>query len=722
MMLMTKIRKTASVVLIFLMVFAFTACGKSDKKETTVKKNYDVLKTVSKKKPDTKLVEARFFADEDNIFIANDNDENMKSLFLKGVNIGLSEPETDLSAPNTDYETYLDWFKKISEMNANTIKVFTVMPETFYHALYNFNLNSKTPLYLFQGIWFNEDYMYSYADAWDKDYQVYNSFCKGVTETVDIVHGNSDYTMYDGKNISVYKYDVSKWLVGYILGLEWDYNFVENTNTHTNMAGYSGEYISTKQSASAFETFLCKVGDKLISFETKNYNYQTPIAFLNWSTTDPLTHSNEPFEEEDKVSVDTENIVSNQNYYCKMFAAVDAYPYYPEFLNYQPEYVNYTDEDGNKNPYRAYLNDLKKHYSVPLLIAEFGVPTSRGVAHESVMKYNQGGISEKQQGEYVSNMMLDIARSGCAGGMIFSWQDEWFKQTWNTVKYSPENPKNRTPNVMSAEQSYGILGYTPSADITIDGDFSEWKDGLAVASNDTADMYMNFDETYLYICLKYKDNNALKDKICVSISTVALGSQNNSSAGMNFDKNADFCLVIDGKNNTKLLCDAYYNVFEFIYAKEKGIFKVSDNFGKKNSGEYSSINQFLSNEIVLPLSNKTIEPKYYESGFLKYAKSSENSLADFYSTENCVEIRLPWYLLGVLNSKEPTALGDFCNAGEICYTSFEKIYAGIGTVDVDKSVNLNDSGFEKQSANNYSARLKDSYNIIKENLKKLEGK
>ena len=118
--------------------------------------------------------------------------------------------------------------------------------------------------------------------------------------------------------------------MGYILGLEWNNEFVENSNSHSDMASFSGDYLTTAKSAKPFEAFLARVGNTLITHETSNYNYQTTIAFLNWSTNDTLTHPNEPDSYEDSVEVNTENIVLKSGYYVGFFAAVDVYPLIPE--------------------------------------------------------------------------------------------------------------------------------------------------------------------------------------------------------------------------------------------------------------------------------------------------------------------------------------------------------------------------------------------------------
>lgn len=668
---------------------------------------------------DSGQIKINFRAYDD--YFYNNKTGKWQFIYIKGVNMGLTEATTDLSNPNVSYDTYIDWFTKISQMNANTIRVFTVMPPQFYTALYDFNAAADKPIYLLQGIWFNENYMYDYDNAFDGNDEIITAFKRAITQTVDIIHGNSDYTDYGQIKNAEYKNDISQYLVGYILGLEWDYGFVQRTNQLKDKQGFIGDYLQTKENATAFETFLCEVGDYLIDYQTQKYSFQVPISFLNWATTDTITHTNEPFEEEDAVSVNTENIVSNTNYYCGLFAAIDVYPYYPEFLNYQPEYIK-TDENGKINSYKSYLNDLNKQYSVPVLIAEFGLPTSRGKAHESIMGFDQGGLTEQQQGQFVSLMLKDIAKEGYAGSIIFSWQDEWFKQTWNTVKYTPDDASVRTPNVQSAEQGYGILameaGNRPTC--AIDGNFDEWEKRDKYTLQDGSYISAMWDEAYLYLKIEALDFDFDKDKLFVPIQITGNGSTFSSEYNISFTEAVDFLLVINGQQQTRVLTDSYQDLFYYTYSYEKGIFDTNNKFEVKNSGIYNPINQYLSNEIILPLTGQVIEPKYLESGLLTYGINNPdskdfNSLADFYFKDGCIEIRIPWYVLNVMNSTIGVCLDDFYLSGDINTQKFSSIKVGLARLD-DKDIELYDIGYFTKSKSSFHTRLKKSYEIIKETL------
>ena len=72
------------------------------------------------------------------------------------------------------------------------------------------------------------------------------------------------------------------------------------------------------------------------------------------------------------------------------------YPYYPDFLSYDTKY------QAEGNPYLAYLQELNSHHTMPLIVSEYGIPTSRGSAHRNVVTgMSQGQASEAQQGQWL---------------------------------------------------------------------------------------------------------------------------------------------------------------------------------------------------------------------------------------------------------------------------------------------------------------------------------
>ena len=661
--------------------------------------------------PDTKDVSLDFLASSNGYFYQNQG-KKAELFYVKGVNIGLTEAQTSLDNPNVSYDTYMRWFSQISDMGANTVRAFTSMNPNFYKALYDFNNGADSPLYLIQGIWFDENYMYDLLDAWESDGIIISAFKKAIKEVTDIVHGNSADTVYGEFSPAVYKYDVSKYVIGYVLGLEYPADFVIETNaSHPDKTAFSGKYLKTKDGSSPFEVWLATVGDYLIDNEMKSYNHQTPVAFLNWQVLDTIEHPEEPYKDEnDAVSVNTENISATDNYYAGLFAAVDVYPYYPEFMNYEEKYTSYRDENGEQDTFRAYLNDLKTQYSVPLLVAEYGLSTSRGKAHLGKNGYDQGGLNEQQQATLVQKMTNDIALEGCAGGLVFEWADEWFKNTWNTVMYYPDTASDRTQNLSSAEQGYGIMQFNPST-VYPDGDISEWLYATEIDEN----IKVQYDANYMHLLVTLPSGfDPENGTLYLPISVLQKGSDAAVDYGLAFNQNADFLLVLNGKKNTRLLTDAAEDVFHYKYGVIRKVFGESQNFEcKQNSGSFRKISTFVSNEIVLPSSGETIEPRYYEGGCLTYGNAnpdsdSYNSLADFCFTDDgkAVEIRLPWYLLNVMNPITKTAISVPFKDNEIGFEPFSQISVGMGT---SGKITLKDAKFTGVKSTKPEERLKKSY-------------
>ncbi len=641
--------------------------------------------------------------------------------YLKGVNMGLTLPNTDLDNPAISYDTYMLWLEAIAGMNANTVRVFSIMHPDFYRAFDDYNKKTPNrPLYLLQGVWFNETWMESVGDAFGEQEKILKGFTRAVCEAVDIIHGKSDYTSYGQLEKAVYDRDISRYVAGFILGLEWPPDFVKTTNDEqAGMQQYTGRFLTT-DNAQPFEIFLARVGDTLIGYETEKYSFQAPVSFLNWSTTDTIIHTNQPFPEDDMVSVDTETIKPTAAYHAGLFAAVDVYPYYPEFMNHQPQYLGFKDARGS-NPYRAYLRDLRKEYSVPVIIAEYGVPTSRGIAHKSAMGYDQGGITETRQGEIVAAMSQDIALEGYAGGLIFSWQDEWFKQTWNTVKYAPGDPIRRGLNVESAEQRYGIAAYDPGDPQSAgypDGELREWTGDAPVYSEDGVSLYAKTDEAYLYLLLRLPTEWDAKP-YGTPISLTGHGSFTAAEYRLKFCRPVDFLLILDGRENTRLLTDAYYDRYYFQYSVEKRIFDRNPVYEQQDTGIFNSICNFISNEMIFPLDGKIIQPQHYESGLLRFGNAnpsapSFDSLADFYALNNTVELRIPWYLLNVLSGTEKVILDDFYKAQGVSITQAQDLYFAATSLDSRQTITLRPYKWKEIRKSAYHMRLKKSYGILKE--------
>ena len=166
---------------------------------------------------------------------------------IKGVNLGSGEPgewSTDFSI---DKETYKRWFKYIKEMGANTIRVYTIQNDTFYNAFYEYNYQNPDPLYMIHGVWVNDYVQNSHRDAYDKDF--YTTFSRDSITMIDVIHGKKKLSL--GRVASAghgtYRKDVSEWVIGYILGVEWDDITVAYTDeTYKNMTEYTsfkGEYL-----------------------------------------------------------------------------------------------------------------------------------------------------------------------------------------------------------------------------------------------------------------------------------------------------------------------------------------------------------------------------------------------------------------------------------------------------------------------------------------------
>ena len=671
-----------------------------------------------------------------------DSGDGYKEFEIKGVNLGSGEPgewSTDFSI---DKDTYLRWFKYIKEMGANTIRVYTIQNDTFYNAFYEYNHENPDPLYMIHGVWVNDYVQNSHRDAYDPEF--YDTFSRDCITMIDVIHGNKKLSL--GRVASAghgtYLKDVSPWVIGYILGVEWDDVTVAYTDeTYKNELEYTsfeGEYLYTTQDASVFETMLCRLGNHVVDYETKRYKTQKLIAFSNWPTTDP-------FEYPDAVKnlymkcayVDVEHIKTTDSLLTGQFASYHVYPYYPDYLNWTDDWTfsGITDntafyDDGELNTYRAYLSMLTAHHTIPVVISEFGVSTGRGMAHRDLnTNRNQGNMSEKDQGEALIRCYEDIMAAGCAGSCVFSWQDEWFKRTWNTM-YAVNLMRNPYwSDYQTNEQYFGLLSFDPGDEESVcyvDGDISEWEDTEPVVQTDDMSVSIRYDEKFMYFLIYKKNLNFESDRIYIPIDTTPKsGSCYCENFDLEFDREADFVLAINGKDNSRLMVQERYEVLRSTYSQNLKGFDtyLVDNVPDKSSSKFVNIDMILeifnvTQEESSSLYTYNFGDPSFETGKLKYGNanpSAENfdSLADFAQSGDYIEVKLPWQLLNFSDPSKMEILDDYYDGNYgIKFINIDKMNVGIMT---EGNVSCSLEEFKLKGWGNkvtYHERLKSSYYMM----------
>lgn len=654
---------------------------------------------------------------------------------IKGVNIGSGKPgewSTDFAI---DKETYKRWFKYIQDMGANTIRVYTVQQDVFYNAFYEYNKDNDNPLYLIHGVWVNDYTQNSHRDALDQGFK--ERFLSDCRTMLDVIHGNKKIGL--GRMASAgsgfYLHDVSQWIIGYILGVEWeDVTVVYTNEQYKDIKGaseYKGKYMYTAPEATPFETMLAEVGDRVVEYESNRYKTQKPVAFSNWPTTDPFNYPEEIERFFMKCAeVDVEHIKTTEDFLSGQFVSYHVYPYYPDYLAYVSDWsaLGFNDlspyyTDGVLNTYRAYLSMLTKHHTMPVVISEFGVSTGRGMAQRELnLGRNQGNMSEQEQGRAIIECYEDIKAAGCSGCCVFSWQDEWFKRTWNTM-YAVN--LKRTPywsDYQTNEQYFGLLSFDPGSEQSVcyaDGDASEWTDDDIVADRGDMKLSMKYDEKFVYFMVKKDGLNIDKDKIYIPLDiTPKSGSSYYEEKNMLFDRAVDFIIELEGKQNSRVRVQERYEVLRSNYSENVYEYNayLKDNIPSKDSPRFTNIDMILQTATPLIYNNMQAPAETFETGKLTYGNANPsskdfNSLADFMAGDGFVEIKLPWQLLNFSDPSLMTIHDDYYEHYGIEYIEVSEIWAGLSSNGSEpRRAELKPFKLKKwENTVTYHERLKSSY-------------
>ena len=449
--------------------------------------------------------------------------DGFKEFEIRGVNMGSAIPGHFATDYAIDKETYLRWFSYIQEMGANTIRVYTTLSSDFYDAVYEYNKDNPSPIYILHGVWVNDYIQNSHRDAYDKDFV--DKFLRDSKDLVDIIHGKKKLSLGRGVGSGYYNKDISQWVIGYILGVEWEDVTVAYTDHKLKEKNsYKGEYMYTSSDATSFEAMLAYIGDKIIEYETNKYNQQRLVSFCNWPETDPFNYPKDVSKNFYKIAnVDVEHIKTTEKFVSGQFASYHIYPYYPDYLAYIGDKNSYLDDTGKVNTYYHYLKKINDYHTMPVVVSEYGVSTGRGMAQrERYGTRSQGNLSEKQQGEAIISCYEDIMKAGSAGSIVFTWQDEWSKRSWNTMNYVDLSKTPYWSDYQTSEQYFGLLAFDPGEKKSIayvDGNIEDWKNDTPIINTKDTKAYFKYDEKFMYFLIKKDGFKSSGEKIYIPIDT-----------------------------------------------------------------------------------------------------------------------------------------------------------------------------------------------------------
>lgn len=540
---------------------------------------------------------------------------------------------------------------------------------------------------------------------------------KDLRDLVNIIHGNAKVEKRVGHAYGNYTRDISKYVIGWILGIESDQSLVEGTrDANKHVTSYSGDYLSCEK-VEPYEVFWCEIGDYALKYEDEKYHMQRPVSYSNWPTADVMKHPNEPLSKEDAISLTVDDLNAQNKFKTGIFASYHVYSYYPNFMFSEEPYCSYKDESGKINTYLGYLKNLIAHNKCPVLIAEFGIPASRGVTHVNpITGFNQGGVSARQQGEMLVSMFKDIKKSKCAGGLVFVWEDEWFKRTWNTMDYTNSDYRAYWNDVQTSEQHFGLAEYiSTECDLipVLDGELDEWsKKDIIFEKNDTK-IYVKCDSTYVYIAIQ--DKKADFDK---KGNNLYFDINPNTGCGnygdIKLSSDADFILHIEGKNKTRLLVDPDSDSYVRAEPDWEKLNLVKD---KKDS--FHQIYLITDKSLLYPQTKKRLPVQKSETGLLHFGKVDVDDdigdvLTDFYYKKHVFEVRIPWGLLGFsapsvkeinYSSKNTTLKVDGIN---------------IGYISANKNIGEKQFKWDSWEHASYRHHLRQSYYILQEYLETID--
>lgn len=538
-----------------------------------------------------------------------------QQLYVNGVDIGASIPGYDKGELPDDPAFYADWLSKIAGMNANTIRVYTLMPSAFYRALdiYNHDHPDRM-LYLMQNI--AVDAKPRGGNYLDADYRA--AFAQQTETVIDAMHGHVEIKQADGKGTELYANDVSGYVLGYLMDPELSAENVQATDDGNAFFAFDGDYVTTGGKGTPTENALASLLDKTYAYEQTKYGMQHAAGMVGIPEIESVYQRGyEKAGEADRPTVDFDRLLPTSKAAGGIFSAYNVFPDKPAFQ---------ARDSAGKPSYReygTYVSELITRSEHPVLISEFGLSTGRG-------------MTEAGQGEGLASLIRLIRDSGAAGGLLYEWADEWGTGSGDFQAAAvPSMRGSLWHNTVDPAQNYGILALESQAltdySMTLRG--SGPLNSIAYAA----------DESYFHIKAEFNrwpDFN--RQQLMIYLDTVDR-KKGEYMLAPDVNENwsgAEFQIRMDNKDKAELLVMPSYNA-------SRGSYYTT----VSSTGLFERMKRMESSEYVTKGGRK-IEAVYTDESALTPG-AFQTGGSNFYLDGKTLHVRIPW---ARLNFIDPSSL------------------------------------------------------------------
>jgi hypothetical protein len=227
------------------------------------------------------------------------------------------------------YDDYRRWFSDMENLGIQVVRVYTILPPGFYQALMDHNKSARKKLWFIQGIWPPEDELAKDKNAYLQS--ITQLFEKEISLAVKAVYGQGEIAPLPVKASGDYQVIRRH---SYMFGLDGKAgNGTQCGNVipiRTTSIGnrFQADILKTTDLASPFEAWLAVCLRSIFSLGKSDEEgwAASGFSFVNWVTTDPLSHPDEPLQIEDMASVDPMPHYATDTWMAGYFAAYHVIP------------------------------------------------------------------------------------------------------------------------------------------------------------------------------------------------------------------------------------------------------------------------------------------------------------------------------------------------------------------------------------------------------------